>query len=97
MTAIIEPTNTDRIALSNHLYELAEEFTAEADRWTAENAKAECERIARLLAEIARGVLSGAANYAKAEAFREAATVIAAHVIGARRFFDALRAPGRGE
>lgn len=87
------PTDVDRIALSNSLYELAESFALEATLWTSTDAVNECSRSARLLNEIARGLLNGSANYAKAEAFHDAAQVILAHVIGCRRFFTSLLTP----
>lgn len=64
-------TVTDRVALSNDLFELSEAFADEAKRWRP-TARRELERNSRLLAEIARGVLSGAADFQRAEAFADA-------------------------
>lgn len=85
-------TLTDRIALSALLYELADGFAHEAKLWKAADTHSECERTSRHLAELARGVVSGAADYTKAEAFTEAGTVILGNVIGARRFFASVLA-----
>lgn len=88
-----EPTNTDRIALSNNLYELAESFALEATLWTSSDAQLQCARTGRLLAEVARQLLSGRADYTKAEAFQDAATLLLANVVGCRRFFASLLTP----
>ncbi|MCK2028107.1 hypothetical protein KZC56_17555 [Microbacterium sp. SSW1-47] len=70
-------TITDRVALSNDLFELSESFAEEAKRWRP-TARRELERNSRLLAEIGRGVLSGAADFQRAEAFADAgATTLA--------------------
>lgn len=86
-------TNLDRIALSHALHEVAEGFMHEADVATGERIPAEYRRSARLLAEIARGVLNGRADYAKAEAFHEAGRIKLGQAIAARRFFTALTTP----
>lgn len=91
------PTLTDRIALSNQLYELAEGFMLEATLWKSSNARLNCARSGRQLAEVARQLLSGRANYAKAQAFAEAASLILRNVIATRRFFTSVLAePTRG-
>ncbi|WP_298038350.1 hypothetical protein [uncultured Microbacterium sp.] len=82
--------DVDRIALSNELYELSERFAMEAVLWTPQAAHDECVRVARTLAQIARGVISGAADFRKAEAFRDAARMLSEYVVGARRLFDGL-------
>lgn len=83
-------TNIDRIALSNALLEVAEGFLQEQELWTmSAPAQAEFAKNARLLAEIGRGVLSGAADFAKAEAFHEAGRLQLGRAIEARRFFAA--------
>jgi hypothetical protein len=92
-----EITNTDRIALSNHLYELAESFQLEASVWTSPDAQLNCARTARKLVEVARHLLSGRADYAKATAYSEAAALILANVVACRRFFTSvLTPPSRG-
>lgn len=92
------PTNTDRIALSNQLYELAESFLDEAQLWTSTDAQHQCARSGRIIAEIARQILAGRADYAKATAYAEASTLILANVTACRRFFTAtLTKPTRGE
>lgn len=83
-------TLIDRIALSNALLEVADGFTQEAELWNlAPDAQQEFHRNARRLAEIARGVLGGYANHAKAEAFHEAGRLQLGRAIAARRFFTA--------
>ncbi|KNY06858.1 hypothetical protein [Microbacterium sp. GCS4] len=91
------PTNTDRIALSNELYELAESFLLEAQQWTSTDAQQQCARSGRTTAEIARQLLSGRADYAKATAYAEAGRLILANVVACRRFFTSmLTPPSRG-
>lgn len=70
-------TQIDRNALSNDLYELSEALGEEAKRWRPSQRR-ELERSSRMLAEIARGVLSGAADYQRAEAFADAGAVLLA-------------------
>lgn len=92
------PTLTDRVALSNELYELAESFLFEAQQWTSTDARQQCARSGRITAEIARQLLSGRADYAKATAYVEAGRLILANVVACRRFFTAaLTKPTRGE
>lgn len=67
----------DRTALSNDLYELSESFTVEAKTWRRSH-REELERNSRVFAELARGVLSGAADYQRAEAFADAGVVLLA-------------------
>lgn len=91
------PTNTDRIALSNQLYELAESFALEATLWKDSDAKLNCARSGRQLAEVARQLLGGRANFAKAQAFADAATSIYRSVVACRRFLTStLTPPTRG-
>lgn len=91
------PTKVDRIALSNHLYELAESFALEATLWTSTDAQLNCARSGRQLAEVARHVVAGRADMAKAQAFADAATMIYRSVVGSRRFFTSvLTPPSRG-
>lgn len=87
------PNNTDRIALSNQLYELAESFALEATLWTSPDAQLNCARSGRQLAEVARLLIAGRADFAKAQAFADAATMIYRSVIAARRFFTAVMTP----
>ena len=84
------PNNTDRIALSNQLYELAESFALEATLWPQPEAQLNLARSGRQLAEVARQLLSARADFAKAQAFAEAATLIYRNVVATRRFFAAL-------
>lgn len=77
-------TLTDRVALSNDLFELSESFTVEAKLWRP-SSRRELERSSRVLAELARGVLSGAANYQRAEAFADAGAVLLAETVGQRK------------
>lgn len=77
-------TLTDRVALSNDLYELSESFIAEAMRWRPSKRR-DIERNSRVLAELARGVLSGAANYQRAEAFADAGAILLAETQGQRK------------
>lgn len=91
------PTLTDRLALSNQLWELAESFALEATMWKDSDAKVSCARSARQLAEVARQLIAGRADYAKATAFADAATMIYRSVVSCRRFLTAtLTPPSRG-
>lgn len=84
-------TNLDRIALANALLEVADGFIQETDLWVlTPDAQAEFTKNARLLAEIARGVLNGYANFEKAEAFHDAGRQQLGRAIAARRFFTNL-------
>lgn len=87
------PTNTDRIALANHLYELAESFLLEATLWKDDEAKVNLARTGRKLAEVARALPSGAADYPKSNAYAEAADFILKNVIACRRFFTTVLTP----
>lgn len=92
------PTNTDRIGLSNQLYELAESFLLEAQLWSSTDAQRRCAESGRTIAEIARQVLAGRADFTKATAYAEASQLILANVTACRRFFTAtLTKPTRGE
>lgn len=82
-------TDIDRIALSNYLYELSESFATEAKSWRPSNRR-ELERSSRLLAELGRGVLSGAANYQRAEAYADAGAVLIAEVRKQRKTITGL-------
>ena len=87
-------TLTDRVALSNGLYEVAESMILEAELWTeSQYMPADLRRQARKLGEIARHVLTGTADFAKAEAFNEAGRLILGRAIAARRFFESLNTP----
>lgn len=85
-------TAIDRIALSNLLYELAESFTEEAERWKPRN-KGELQRTGRLLAELARGVLSGAAQFTTAEAYADAGALQLARAVAQRRALTSILTP----
>lgn len=82
-------TQIDRNALSVYLYELADTYTDEAKLWKPKNRRA-LERSARLLAELARGVLSGAADFQRAEAFADAGAALMAETVAQRRAIDAI-------
>lgn len=84
------PTHTDRIALSNQLYELAESFALEVTLWSSPDARLNLARSGRQLTEVARLLIAGRADYAKAQAFAEAATLIYRNVVATRRFFAAV-------
>lgn len=91
------PTNTDRIALSNQLYELAESFALEATLWADAEAKLGCARSGRQLAEVARQLIAGRADFAKAQAFADAAGLIYRNVVATRQFFTSITTqPTRG-
>lgn len=77
-------TTTDRIALSHDLFELSESFGEEAKRWRPA-VRRELERNSRLLAELGRGVLSGAADFQRAEAFADAGATTLAGTVEQRR------------
>lgn len=85
-------TTLDRISLSNLLYEIAESFVEEADRWKPKR-KAELQRTARYLAELARGVLSGAADFQTAEAYADAGALQLSHAVSQRRALTAVLTP----
>lgn len=91
-----EVTNIDRISLSNLLYEIAESFAEEADRWKPKR-KAELQRTARYLAELARGVLSGAADFATAEAYADAGAAQFSYTVAQRRALTAILTPPNRE
>lgn len=88
MTAL----DTERVATSNMLLELADTFILESHLWAEQGAKHELIRSARLLAEIGRAVLTSA-DLDKAEAFIAAGEHIIDTVQGARRFFTCLSTP----
>lgn len=82
--------DTERIALSNELSNLAERFAIEATLWALPEAKAECARVARYLAQLARAALSSNGNVEVINAYAEASRVLIDHVVGVRRFFHAV-------
>jgi hypothetical protein len=87
-------TIVDRVALSNALFEIAESFVQEATLWPLmPSARDEFNRTARKLAEIARGVLGGYADFAKAEAFHDAGLIQLGRAMAARRFVTAFETP----
>lgn len=85
-------TNIDRISLSNLLYELAESFIQEAELWKPRN-KRELQRTGRLLAELARGVLSGAADFRTAEAYADAGALQLSYAVAQRRVITTITTP----
>lgn len=87
-------TRTDRIALSNALYETAESFATFAQRWRQQTGiPDDMRRQARLLAEVARAVLGTGYEYQRAEAFLDAGTRILANERAAWEFFRCVSTP----
>lgn len=82
--------DTDRLALSEECYQLAENFTVEANMWKLPEAKKELSRVALTMAELGRGIVSGAAEPVRADAFIRAAALILGNVVATRRFFTAI-------
>lgn len=89
-------TQTDRISLSHLLYELAERYADEAKLWRPQR-RAELLRNARLLAEYARGVLNGAADFQRCEAYADAGATLLAQTIAQRRMLHAVLTPPEPE
>lgn len=81
--------DTDRIALSAMLSDLSERFTLEATLWNHEPAVTECNRVARYLAQLARGVLT-AGDLEVINAYAEAARILIGNIVGVRRFFTTI-------
>ena len=81
--------DTERVALSNELSNLAERFAIEATLWALPEAKAECDRVARYLAQLARAALSNG-NVEVINAYAEASRVLIDHIVGVRRFFHVI-------
>lgn len=82
--------DSDRLALSEELYTLAEGFTLEANMWKLPEAKAECSRCAMTLADLARGVVRGNTDVDHADAFARAGATILGNVVATRRFFTSI-------
>lgn len=83
------PTLTDRVALSNALYELAESCALEASMWLGGRLKAELNRSATLLGRLARNSLVARVDHAKAEAYLDAGQRMLASAQAARRLLAA--------
>lgn len=87
-------THIDRLALSNALYEIAETFAEMSTRWRPETGiPADMQRQARLLAQVARSVLSPVYPYAKGEAFHDAGRHVLANERAAWEFFRTVATP----
>lgn len=86
MSTIID---TDRIALSHELSNLAERFAIEASMWAMAEAKSECERVARYLAQLSRSAIT-TGDIQTIDAYAEAARILVANVEGVRRFFQCI-------
>lgn len=84
------PIDIDRLALSQELLTIAENFAHEANLWREPNAQAECRRIAGRLADLARHVLRANANLDTADAYARAGATIYSNVVGTRRFFTSI-------
>jgi hypothetical protein len=81
--------DTERVALSNELSTLAERFAIEATLWKLSEAKSECERVARYLAQLARAALSNG-DIEVINAYAEASRILIDNVVGTRRFFHVI-------
>lgn len=81
--------DTDRIALSHELSCISERFAIEASLWAMAEARQECERVARYLAELSRAVLTGG-DVAIVSAYAEASRLLIDNVVGTRRFFQTI-------
>lgn len=80
----------DRLALSQELLTLAENFAMEAQLWKEPNAKNECRRVANRLADLARHIVRGNSDLDTADAYARAGAAIYANVVGTRRFFTSI-------
>lgn len=84
-------TRTDRIAISNALYELAERYAERSKLWPPTSPMPEdMRRKARTLSQIARAVLSPTFEYARAEAFYDAGCKVLDREIAAWDFFRSV-------
>lgn len=82
--------DTDRLAASNALYNLADRFTDEAERWTGETLRPQLQRNARLLAQHARQVLT-TGTLEVADAYLEAGDRLINETIADRRLLAEIR------
>lgn len=82
--------DTDRLALSQELYTLAENFAAEAQLWKEPHARNECMRCANRLADLARHIARGDGDLDTADAYARAGATIYSNVVGTRRFFTSI-------
>lgn len=83
---------SDRIALSDQLWDASDAFTIEAQLWNGQ-AREDCQRSADQLAHTARSIRRGTITVPEAEAFTEASRKALGRIAGARRLRDSLRAP----
>lgn len=81
--------DTDRIALSHELSCISERFAIEATLWSLVEARQECERVARYLAQLSRSVLTGG-DVDIVSAYAEASRLLIDNVVGVRRFFHTI-------
>lgn len=81
--------DTDRVALSAELSCISERFAIEASLWAVPGATAECERVARYLAQLSRTVLTGG-DPAIIDAYAEASRLLIDNIVGVRRFFQTI-------
>lgn len=82
--------DTEALALSNQLFDLADSFLQEARLWLAPAARDELTRTAQLLAEIARATLRRHADLQVADSFAEAGLELIQHITATRRFLTGL-------
>lgn len=88
--------DTDRLALSHELAQLADRFMLEAALWRDPEAKRELERTARHLAELSRGTL-WTSDLPKLEQYARAGDLLIRNVEGVRRFFRIILTPPASE
>ena len=84
--------DTDRIAVSSELFDLADRFAVEATMWAEASSKANLARGARHLAQLARGVLT-VGDIEVARAYADAGRTLMGNIEGARRFLLCLDTP----
>lgn len=90
-------TRTDRIALSNALYALAERYADRSKLWPPTSPIPEdLRRKARMLSTVARAVLSPSYEYARADAFYDAGCRVLDREIAAHEFFRSVNAHPTG-
>lgn len=83
----------DRIALSRELAELADRFLLEATMWALPDAKRECERVGRHLAQLSRSALWSGTQVTTLEEYARAADILIRNIEGTRRFFRTVLTP----
>lgn len=90
-------TRTDRIALSNALYALAERFAERSKLWPSTSTmRPDMQRKARMLSEVARATLSPIYEYDRADAFYDAGCKVLDREIAAYEFFRSVNAHPTG-